>query len=303
MKKVGFIGVGVMGHWMVNRLIEHGKDLIIYDSNRNALQPFEKSNANIANSITEVGEVSDIVILMLPDSSIVNEVITNDNGLIHSMEKNTIIIDMSSSYAFETQKMKAFLNKSNIRMVDAPVSGGVNGAKNGTLTIMVGGDKDDYREIESLLNCMGSQIKLIGDNGAGHALKAINNYLSATSMYATAEAMILAEKLGVDPEIAIETINQCTGQSFSTHVKYPNYVLSRKFESNFSMHLLLKDIKMAKAMASDSQMPMLLGSTVVEIYEAAYLMGRDEQDHTEIIKFLEQLTNEKLGTKGNFSNV
>ncbi|PES95264.1 hypothetical protein CN510_15985 [Priestia megaterium] len=294
MKKVGFIGVGAMGHWMVNRLLDQGTDLTIYDSNIHALQPFEESSAKIANSVSEVGEASDVVILMLPNSSIVSKVITGEEGLKNSLKKNSIIIDMSSSYPFETQKMKAFLEKHDIRMIDAPVSGGVRGAKSGKLTIMVGAERQDYLEIEPLLKCMGSQIKLIGDTGSGHALKAINNYLSASSMYATAEAMILVKKLGIDPEVALEIINESTGQSYSTKMKYPNYVLPRKFESNFSMRLLLKDIKMAKSMASDAHIPMLLGSTLIEIYEAAYLMGGDEQDHTEIIKFLEQLSHQEL---------
>ncbi|MEH7387595.1 NAD(P)-dependent oxidoreductase [Bacillus sp. JJ1521] len=297
MKKVGFIGVGAMGHWMVSRLLDHGTDLTIYDANAQALQSFQKRNVKIASSIQEVGETSDIVILMLPNSTIVNEVITGKKGLQDSLERNSIIIDMSSSYPFETKKLKTLLKEREVRLIDAPVSGGVGGAKSGKLTIMVGANNRDFLEIEPILKCIGSQVKLIGDTGAGHALKAINNYLSACSMYATTEAMILAKKLGIEPAVALETINESTGQSYSTKMKFPNFVLPRKFESNFSMHLLLKDIKMAKAMASDSHMPMLLGSTLVEVYEAAYLTGGADQDHTEIIKFLEMLSNETLQNK------
>jgi 3-hydroxyisobutyrate dehydrogenase-like beta-hydroxyacid dehydrogenase len=297
-EKIGFIGIGAMGHSMVKQLLDHEKDLVIFDSNKMVLQAFENTNAQIATSVTEVGELSDVVILMLPNSSIVNEVIAGEDGLKSAMKTNTIIIDMSSSYPLETKKMNTLLEKNTIRMIDAPVSGGVIGAENGTLTIMVGADtQEDYLEVEPVLKCMGSKINLIGNTGSGHALKAINNYLSASTMYATAEAMILAKKSGIDPEIALETFNESTGQSWSTKWKYPKFVLPRKFNSNFPLSLLLKDIKMAKSMATDMQMPMLLGSTLVEIYEAANLMGGDEQDHTEIIKFLEGISQEQL-TKG-----
>ncbi|GAA0325269.1 NAD(P)-dependent oxidoreductase [Oceanobacillus sp. FSL W7-1293] len=294
MKKVGFIGVGAMGHWMVKNLVGHVESLIIFDANKKALKMFEHEHIDLANSIAEVGEKSDLVILMLPNSTIVQDVVLGEGGLINSLRENALIIDMSSSYTFETTKMKALLDKKGIRLLDAPVSGGVPKAKSGELTIMVGGDKDDLQEANEVIRHLGTQIKLIGKTGTGHALKAINNYLAAATMYATAEALMLAKKVGIAPETALESINTSTGRSHSSEFKYPTYVLPREFVSNFSLGLQLKDINMAKDMASDVHMPMLLGSSLIEIYEAASITGGDKQDHTEIIKFLERISEEKL---------
>src|SRR5699024_9471072 len=159
---------------------------------------------------------------------------------------------------------------------------------------MVGGSEEDFKEIHDLLSILGSKISLIGDTGSGHALKAINNYLSAASMYATAEALILAQKLGINSEVAIEAINTSTGKSHSSQFKYPTYVLPREFTSNFSLDLQLKDIVMAKKLATDVHMPMLLGAPLIEIYESAVSLGGEGQDHTEIIKFIEAISHEQL---------
>lgn len=294
MHKVGFIGIGAMGRWMVKNLINEEIDLVIYDVNAEALEEFKNEEVKLATSISEVGAHSDVVILMLPNSKIVRNVVFDNEGLKESMKEDSIIIDMSSSYALETKKMKALLSDWSIRLIDAPVSGGVPKAKSGELTIMVGGAEEDFKEVSYIFNILGTQISLIGDIGSGHALKAINNYLSAASMYATAEALMLAKRLGISPEIAIEAINTSTGKSHSSQFKYPTYVLPRDFTSNFSLDLQLKDIVMAKNLATDVHLPMLLGSPLIEIFESAVSMGGVGQDHTEIIKFLEAVSKEQL---------
>lgn len=300
MHKVGFIGVGAMGKWMIKRLISNIEQLIIYDVEPDALKEFENENVIIADSLEMVAQNSEVIILMLPNSKIVSDVVLDEGGIINFLDQNTIIIDMSSSYALETEKMETLLNEKSIRLVDAPVSGGVPRARSGELTIMAGGNEDDYSEVLYLLQYLGKQITLIGSTGSGHALKAINNYVSAATMYATAEALMLAKKLGINPEIAIESINTSTGKSHSSEFKYPTYVIPEKFNSNFSLDLQLKDINMAKDMATEIHMPMLLGGSLIEIYEAAVSIGGEGQDHTEIIKFLEKICNEKLIEKNKF---
>ncbi|WP_052363839.1 NAD(P)-dependent oxidoreductase [Geomicrobium sp. JCM 19037] len=294
MNRIGFIGVGAMGHWMVKRLLDHQLNVTVFDSNPEALEPFLNQPIGVARSVTELGENCNIVILMLPDSQIVKDVILGNGGLITSLSKESIIIDMGSSYPVETQKIATILRKETLRFVDAPVSGGVRKAISGELTVMVGAEEADYDEIEPILKYLGTNIRWVGQSGSGHALKSINNYLSASSMYATAEAMVLLKKMDIELNTALEIINESTGQSHSTSYKYPTFILPRTFNSNFSLKLLLKDIKMAKSLANDVHMPMLLGSSLVEIYEAAHLMGGEDQDHTEIIKFLEQLAKQNL---------
>lgn len=297
MHKVGFIGLGAMGRWMAERLVEKVDEITVFDVDEKALEPFDDDKANIAESVVEVAQKSEIVILMLPNSKIVHEVVLGKNGLIEHLNEDSIIIDMSSSYSLDTENLKTLLDERSVHLIDAPVSGGVPKAKSGELTIMVGGAENDFAQVHYLLEYLGKDIKHIGKTGSGHALKAINNYLAAASMYATSEAMILAKKLGIDPEVAVESVNTSTGKSHSSEFKYPTYVLPREFSSSFSLDLQLKDINMAKDMAKEVDMPMLLGSSLIEIYESAVNLGGKGQDHTEIIKFLETISNDQLTKK------
>lgn len=159
---------------------------------------------------------------------------------------------------------------------------------------MVGGSRKDFEAVLPVLQCLGKKVTLVGTTGAGHALKAINNYLSAASLYATTEAMVLAKTLGLDLKVALENINSSSGQSYSTHYKFPTFVLPRRFDSGFSLKLLLKDVKMVTALAEDNRVPVFLASAVEQVYEAAALMGEGQQDHTEIVKFLETITHQVL---------
>lgn len=290
MLNIGFAGIGQMGGWMAQHLLKAGYPLSIFDTNREATRPLVEKGARAASTLRDLGDYNDIVILMLPNSKIVEAVVTGSDGLLNSMQPGKMIIDMSSSYVLSTKQLNQVCKDKGVTLVDAPVSGGVKGAREASLTIMVGGKEEDYEIVLPVLQCLGKTINLVGDTGAGHALKAINNYLSATSLYATTEAMILAKKLGIDLNIALETINKSSGQSFSTHYKFPTFVIPRSFNSGFSLDLLLKDVKMATSIARDTGVPVLLASAVEQIYEAARSSGEKNQDHTEIIKFLEGIT-------------
>jgi 3-hydroxyisobutyrate dehydrogenase-like beta-hydroxyacid dehydrogenase len=295
MASVGLIGIGQMGRWMAAHILEAGYQLTVYDTNKEATDVMKESGGLVAPSIQELGQQCDIVITMLPNSKIVETVVAGEAGLLSSMSPGGMIIDMSSSYVLSTKQLAEQVAAAGLTLIDAPVSGGVKGAKEGTLTIMVGGKKEDYSRALPILQCLGKAINLVGEVGAGHALKAINNYLSAASLYATTEAMMLASKLGLDLGVALQTINQSSGQSFSTHYKFPTFVLPNTFNSGFSLDLLLKDVKMVTTIAQDTKVPVLLAAVVEQIYEAASLTGEKNQDHTEIVKFLEKLSDSSLG--------
>jgi 3-hydroxyisobutyrate dehydrogenase len=294
MVNIGFIGIGKMGRWMAEHLLKAGYPLTVYDTNQEATHVLKEKGALIAPSVQELGKENEVVITMLPNSKIVESVVKGTDGLLSSMKPGGMIIDMSSSYVLSTQRLAEQAAALGVTFIDAPVSGGVKGAKAGTLTIMVGGKKEDYLKALPILRCMGNTINLVGKTGAGHALKAINNYLSATSLYATTEAMMLVKKLGINLEVALETINKSSGQSFSTHYKFPTFILPRTFNSGFSLDLLLKDVKMVTSIANDMKVPVLLAGIVEQIYEAASITGEKNQDHTEIIKFLERICNSSL---------
>lgn len=295
--KIGFIGIGKMGKRMVNNLLAAGFSCTIYDADSKALGDMKETDAVIATSAGEVGKVSDVVITMLPNSQIVRSVVLGEEGLVHSMSAGKYIIDMSSSYALDTMNLSEELAKHSIILMDAPVSGGTSGAGDGTLTIMVGGTKQDFEVVQPILKAMGKKILLVGSVGHGHALKAINNFLSATSLYATTEAMMMAKSSGLNLEVCLDVINESSGQSYSTHRKFPKHVLPRKFDSGFSLDLLLKDVKMATSMARDFHVPLILGGEVEQVYEAAQRMLGNGKDHTEIVKFLENITDETLAKR------
>ncbi|MFC4801665.1 NAD(P)-dependent oxidoreductase [Neobacillus sp. GCM10023253] len=295
--KIGFIGIGKMGRWMSENLLDAGYCLTVYDTNVEAMKPLQEKGAIVATSILELGKQNDIVITMLPNSSVVEAILAGTDGLFHSMKSGGIIIDMSSSYVFSTRKLAEEAKNFGLTLIDAPVSGGVKGAKAGTLTIMVGAEEKDYSKVQPILECLGKAINLVGQTGAGHALKAVNNYLSAASLYASCEAMILLSKLGIDLNVALDTINTSSGQSFSTHYKLPTFILSETYNSGFSLDLLLKDVGMVNNIAKDTKVPVLLASLIEQVYEGAARMGEPDQDHTEIIKFLEKISNERLHKK------
>jgi len=294
MANIGFIGIGKMGSWMARHLLKAGHQVMVYDTNQEAAQSLQAHGAAAASSIQEIGGNNEYVITMLPNSAIVESVVAGAQGLLETMKPGGLIIDMSSSYVLSTQKLARQCAESGIVLIDAPVSGGVVGAKNATLTIMVGANKADYERALPLLTLMGKNITHVGETGFGHGLKSINNFLSATSLYATAEAMILAKRLGIDLNKALETINTSSGQSFSTHFKFPTFVMPRTFNSGFSLDLMLKDIKLVTAFAKDTHTPVFVASMVEQIYEAASCFGEEGQDHTEIIKFLEKMIDVQL---------
>lgn len=303
MNHIGFIGIGQMGRWMAEHLLLAGYPVMVYDTNPKAAEELKEKGAVLAASLQEVGENNEIVITMLPNSKIVESVVSGKEGLFNSMKPGGVIIDMGSSYALSTKLLAEQAGSVGLTLIDAPVSGGVKGAKAGTLTIMVGAKEVDYQKVLPILQCMGKTVNRVGETGAGHALKAINNYLSAASLYATTEAMILAKKLGLDLNVALETINQSSGQSFSTHYKFPTFVLPGTFNSGFSLELLLKDVKMVTSLANDTKVPVLMVGMVEQIYEAASLTGEKNQDHTEIIRFLEKLSQVSLAEQDELEHV
>jgi 3-hydroxyisobutyrate dehydrogenase len=174
-------------------------------------------------------------------------------------------------------------------MIDAPVSGGVKKAEDGTLSIMVGGEVVDFEEAKPILSCLGQNIFHVGEVGSGHTIKALNNMISATTLAATGEAMALGVKLGLDPSKMLNVINSSTGKSFSSDFKFPNQVLTRKFEVGFTLDLMVKDLKIAMNMAEEEKVPMFISSASFQLWKHAWSQGRGSQDHTAIVQHIEEM--------------
>jgi 3-hydroxyisobutyrate dehydrogenase len=294
-EKLGFIGLGAMGQPMSKRLLEAGFQLVVYDLRPEAVQALIQKGAEAASSAKEVAEKCRKVITIVPNSEAVEQVVFGPEGLLKGARAGGILIEMTSAYPPSTLKIYQALSARNIRMIDAPVSGGVGGAEAGTLSIMVGGNEAIFESCRPILSVLGKNLFYMGGISSGHAVKAINNFLSATSLAATSEAVILAAKLGLSPQRVIEVLQVSTGRSYSTELKFPKFVLPRTFNSGFTMGLMYKDIDTVTRMAREYKIPMFLANMVQQVFGYAMAQGGEKKDHTAIFAYLEELAKAKLG--------
>ncbi|MCU1480979.1 MAG: 3-hydroxyisobutyrate dehydrogenase [Subtercola sp.] len=283
---VAIVGLGNMGTPMATRWLEAGYRVHGFDLSEAARERFEAAGGIVHDTADEAIAASAVAILMLPNSAIVNQVLTDaiDSGALSS---GTVIIDMSSSEPTESQKNAARLAELDVRFIDAPVSGGVRGAQAGTLTIMVGGDEQQVENQRDLLERLGTVVR-VGPVGAGHAVKALNNLLSATHLWMTSEAVLIGERFGVDAETILKAFNGSSGRSGSSEVKWPKFILPGTYDSGFAGRLMLKDAKIATGLAREVGVPTSLGEEVVAVWQKAVDELPAGADHTEIARWLRE---------------
>jgi 3-hydroxyisobutyrate dehydrogenase len=281
---LGFWGLGNMGVPMAGRLVAAGYSVLGFDPFPEARARFEAQGGTAVETAAALHEV-DAVILMLPNSDVVEEVLLR-SGVADALRPGTVVIDMSSSEPLRTQALAELLAVRGIRLVDAPVSGGVTGAEKGTLAIMVGGSVADVDAVSPILAHLGTPTR-VGPCGAGHALKALNNLLSATHLWVTSEAMLVGERFGLEPEVMLTSINGSSGRSGSTQNKWPNFILPGGFNSGFGLQLMLKDMKIATNLAHRLGVPITLGDAAVAEWSRAADELPRTADHTEIVRYLE----------------
>lgn len=288
-EKIAFIGLGKMGLPMAKNLLKNGHTIFGMDVNQSAVSEFQSSGGKTKKMKDWMPEVN-YIILMLPSSKIVNQVI---DEIIDTYEPDKrehpeplTIIDMSSSYPSDTRLNKRKLEEKNLKLIDAPVSGGVKKAVSAELTVMGGGAPDDFENCKRLLSAVGTNIYHVGPIGSGHLIKAINNYLSATHLLASCEAIQLLAAFEVSPETAIEVINQSTGRSASTEYKFPAFILSESYTSGFSLDLMRKDVEMASQIFSDAEASTALPQVVFQKFKEAAAALEGDPDHTEIYQYV-----------------
>lgn len=294
---IGFIGIGAMGTPMSQSLLGAGYCLIVYDLNDKAVEVMVQAGAEKASSPRELAKRSSVVITMLPASPNVEAVVLGPDGVIEGARPGTIVIDMSSSYPPSTRMVGERLATKGIRMLDAPVSGGTKGARERTLTIMVGGEEKDFEECRPIFEAMGKNIYHVGKIGAGHTVKALNNLCSACSMVITSEALVVVAKMGLSPDRVIEVINASSGRSWSSQFKFPTYVLNDAFNSGFSVGLMNKDVEIATRLGRELHVPMFVGSMVQQLYNHAVGQGAGDECHTAIVKLIEDWGGVKVRSK------
>lgn len=279
---VGFIGLGRMGNPMARRLVAGGVAVHGYDTAPEAVKALTDVITPV-DTARSAAEGVPVVILMLPDSNVVERVV--DGGLLAALAPGTLLVDMSSSEPLRTRSLAERVAARGVTLVDAPVSGGVPGARAGTLTIMVGGPDHDVRRLTPLLGLMG-RVRHAGAVGAGHALKALNNLMSAAHLLASSEAILAGQRFGLDPAVMLEAVNGSSGRSGSTENKWPNYVLPETYDSGFTAGLMVKDIRIALDLARATGGPSELSAEVVELWTRAVGELGPGADHTEIARWL-----------------
>ena len=287
--RVGYVGIGNMGGPMAANLARAGNEVVIGDLNQLAVDAFttEHETARPANGLAAVGQEAEAVFTCLPNGKIVAEAVLGEGGIAEGMAEGSVLVDMSSSAPMGTIDLGKTLSERGIRMVDAPVSGGVPRAVEGTIAIMVGGAKEDIEKVRPALETMGGQIFETGGLGSAHAMKSINNVLSATNLLVSIEALVVGKKFGLDPQNMVDILNFSSGKNSATESKLKEYVLSREFNSGFSMDLMIKDVATALDLAHEMGVPWQIGSTIHEMYQAARNHMIDNADNSDIARWIE----------------
>jgi len=288
-----------MGWPMASRLAAADFELIVFDLDtvrqRQFLSEFPGKGADC---LKEVGEAGEVVITMLPDGKAVRHVVmgTGQDCLANCMQPGTILVDMSSSSPTGTRELGRELSEIGIVMVDAPVSGGVSRAQTGTLSIMVGGDREPIERCTGIFEAVGNKIFYTGQLGSAHAVKALNNMLSAAGFIAAAEVLLVGRRFGVDPRAMLEVLNSSTGRNNSTEVKFDKFVFSRTFASGFSLDLMVKDLTTAVELARDTRTPAIFSALCRELCASARAALGEGLDHTDVVRWFEQLAGATLDT-------
>jgi 3-hydroxyisobutyrate dehydrogenase len=230
------------------------------------------------------------VITMLPDGKIVRDVLLEAaGGALAAAAPGTLVIDMSSSSPIDTVELGKAAGERGFPVVDAPVSGGVKRAIDGSLAIMAGGEAADVERARAVLQAMGKSVFATGPLGSGHAMKALNNYVSAAGLAAAAEAIIIGRHFGLAPDVMVDVLNASTGRNNSTEVKMKQHVLSGSFASGFAMGLMAKDLRTAADLARHAELPAPLSMMCEDLWRKAFETMGSGADHTEIFRYLEGL--------------
>ena len=292
-KRVCFVGIGNMGWPMAARLVRAGFEVAVTDAVAGRAKAFvDQVGGNAVVSLAEAAKETEVLVTMLPTSAHVVSVV---DEILPSQSSGKILVDMSSGAPAVTQKIAGDLGVIGVSVVDAPVSGGVSRAVTGELAIMTGGDAAALDRVDPLLRAMGTTIHRIGPVGAGQAMKALNNLVSAGGFLMAVEALVIGQQFGLDPSVMTDVLNASTGMNNSTQKKLKQFVLSRKFDSGFGLDLMVKDLSIALEVGRNGSAPTPFSALCREMWASAASMLGKGQDHTAIAKLSEALAGVTLG--------
>jgi 3-hydroxyisobutyrate dehydrogenase-like beta-hydroxyacid dehydrogenase len=289
-KKIGFIGLGQMGKWMASNLVKCGFDLTVFDINPAAIAFLLKQGAARTSSPAELAGGVDLIILSLPNSDVVEDVVFGKDGIVQGSKSGQFLVDCGTAGYLWTRKFSESLQEHGVRFADAPVTGLEQRAQDATLTIMYGGTQNLLEEVRPVLEAMGNHIVHMGDVGSGQLAKMINNILYNANIAVLAEVLPMAVKLGLDPEKVAEVINAGSGQSFASKFFIPN-ILEDSFNRSYSLTNAYKDMVNAAEISAHYKIPLPVVQTAMTTYQKALSLGLGQEDKGAMIKVFEK----KLG--------
>ncbi len=291
--KIGLIGLGIMGKPMGKNLLKKGYDLTVYDLNKSAVEELAKAGAKAAESVRGLAADCGVILTMLPNSPQVKDVVLGEGGVCETVKPGSVLIDMSSISPIASREVAAALEKLNVGMLDAPVSGGEPKAIDGTLAFMVGGPEKLFEEYKGLLSAMGASVVRCGEIGAGNVTKLCNQIVVAVNIAAVGEALMLGQKAGVSPGAIYRAIRGGLAGSTVMDAKAP-MMMDRNFKPGFKIDLHIKDLNNVLETAKSVDAPMFLTNQVMEMMKAIHLDGEGQSDHSALVKFYEKLANEDV---------
>ncbi|MSQ51599.1 MAG: NAD(P)-dependent oxidoreductase [Betaproteobacteria bacterium] len=300
-ERIGFVGLGQMGYPMARNLARAGFRLAVADTNTATVRRFaDEVDCDVSADLCALGAACRAVITMLPDGKIVRDVVQGDSGasIADGLRVGSMLIDMSSSSPLGTRDLGEALRQRGIECIDAPVSGGVKKALDGSLSIMAGGAAAAIDRARAILEVMGAQIFETGPLGSGHAMKALNNYVSAAGLAAAIEAVLAGSQFGLDPEVVVHVLNTSTGRNNSTENKFSQLILSRAFNGGFSLALMVKDLRTAMEVAAACGSPVPLGEACLDLWARAEQELGGQVDHTAVAQYWERLAGSELHAGG-----
>jgi len=293
LKRIAFAGIGNMGWPMAANLVKAGFDVTVCDVVPGRAASFaSETGAKAAATPAEAAAGADCVVIIVPTSKQVGEAV---EAMLPSLKPGMLVIDMTSGLPGRTREIAAMLEGHGVPMIDCPVSGGVPRAKSGQLAIMVGGPDAEIDRAEPVLKAMGTSVYRCGDIGAGQAMKALNNLVSAGGYLIGIEALLIGQRFGLDPTTMVDVLNASSGMNNSTQKKFKEYVLSRRFDAGFGLDLMVKDLSIALEVGRETTTPAPFSALCREMWLAAATTLGPGVDHTAVAKMLEQMTGTVLG--------
>lgn len=295
MKRIGFIGLGIMGKPMAKNLIKEGYNLAVYDLNKEVVNELVSEGAEY-RELNQIGEECEVIFTILPNGKIVQNVLFGENGVVSNIKEGSIVVDMSSVTPTESVFCSTELKKLGVGFIDSPVSGGEPKAIDGTLAFMAGGEEEVYERVVPYFEAMGSSSLLIGPSGSGSITKLTNQVIVNLTIAAVSEGFVLAAKAGADPEKVYKAIRGGLAGSAVLDAKIP-MIMNRDFKPGGKISINLKDIKNVMGTAHDLDVPMPMTSQLLEAMQSLKVSGNLDDDHAGIAKYFERLAGVEIQTK------